>query len=69
MTAAELAALLNGREYRKEMSRDEEQVAKAAGLVVVFGASDDLMELRGAISDEVGCYDGGTEQNVLHGNT
>ena len=27
-------------------------------LVVVYGASDDLMEFCGAIRDEVGCYDG-----------
>ncbi|MCK4260330.1 MAG: hypothetical protein KAX49_15240 [Halanaerobiales bacterium] len=30
------------------------------GIVVVFGASDDLAEFCGAIDDEVGCYDGGT---------
>jgi len=29
-------------------------------LVVVFGLSDDLMEFRGAIDDEVDCYNGGT---------
>lgn len=58
MTPETLAALLNGREYRNEMTREEEQAAKAAGLVVVFGASDDLVELRGAIYDEVGAYHG-----------
>lgn len=60
MTPAELAAILNGREYRCEISDSEEVLAKAAGLVVVFGASDDLMEFRGAISDELGAYDGTT---------
>lgn len=59
MNAQELADRINGREYRNEMTHFEESEAKAAGLVVVFGASDDLMEFRGAISDEVGCYDGG----------
>lgn len=59
MEAKELAASLNDREYTKEMTRAEEQAAKANGLVVVFGASDDLMEFRGAINDEIGCYDGG----------
>lgn len=58
-TKETLAALLNGREYRDEISSAEENDAKASGLVVVFGASDDLMELRGAISDEAGCNDGG----------
>ncbi|MEN6544473.1 MAG: dUTP diphosphatase [Armatimonadia bacterium] len=60
MNAKELAALLNGREYAREITKDEEAQAKAAGLVVVFGASDDLMEFRGAIHDEVGAYDGGS---------
>lgn len=59
MDAKELAAKLSGCEYRDEMTRDEERAAKAAGLVVVFGASDDLMEFRGAIDDEIGCCGGG----------
>lgn len=58
MNAKELAALLTGREYGSEITRDEEAQAKAAGLVVAFGASDDLLEFRGAIHDEVGCYGG-----------
>ncbi|GHT09055.1 hypothetical protein FACS189426_06290 [Bacteroidia bacterium] len=60
MTKEELAALLDGREHRDEIFKDEEKAAKESGLVVVFGASDDLMELRGAIRDEIGCYEGGT---------
>lgn len=36
--------------------RDE---AKASGLVIVSGASDDMMEFDGAIHDEGGCFDGG----------
>jgi len=53
MTKEELAALLNGRQYRNEMTKGEEAAAKTAGLVVIFGASDDLMEIRGAVDDEV----------------
>lgn len=60
MNAKELAMLLTGREYGQEIDRTEEHQAKAAGLVVAFGASDDLLEFRGAIYDEVGCYGGGT---------
>lgn len=60
MNAKELAMLLTGREYGQEIDRTEEHQAKAAGLVVAFGASDDLLELRGAIHDEIGCYGGGT---------
>lgn len=58
MTPQEFAALLNGREYGEEITREEEALAKAHGLVVVFGYSDDNMEFCGAITDEVGCYDG-----------
>lgn len=59
MNAKELAAKLNGREYLQELMTEDERQAKEAGLVVVFGASDDLIEFRGAIHDEGDCYDGG----------
>jgi len=58
MTKEELAAMLNGRQYDEEISKDEERLAKEAGLVVVLGYSDDNMEFRGAIDDEIGCGDG-----------
>jgi len=60
MTVQELAALLNNREYRQEITVDEEQLAKQNRLVVVFGASDDLMEFRGAIRNELDAYEGQT---------
>lgn len=79
MTATELAAKLNGRTYGNEITSEEAAEAKAAGLVVVYGASDDLMEFEGAIYDEFGCYDGGTayvdakgllpeRENIDHGD-
>ena len=54
------AMLLNGREYGKELTQDEEKIAKENNYVVVFGASDDLLEFRGAINDEIGAYEGTT---------
>lgn len=57
MTKEQLAETLNGRQYRNEMSQIEEQQAKENGLVVAFGASDDLIEFRGAIYDEYGAGD------------
>lgn len=60
MTREELATQLNGREYDKELTPEEEKDSKEAGLVVIFGASDDLLELRGAFDEEVGAF-GGTE--------
>lgn len=56
MTKEELAAQLNGRQYTEEITPDEALLAKQEGLVVIFGASDDLCELRGAIHDELGAY-------------
>lgn len=60
MEVKEAAATLNGSEYANEGSKELFSQMKASGLVAVFGASDDLMEFRGAIYDEVGAYDGGT---------
>lgn len=60
MTKEEFAALLNGREYNDEMTSAEEAQAKAGGLIVLFGASDDLLEARGAVHDESGAC-GGSE--------
>lgn len=58
MTKEEFAALLNGREYLDEITAEEESQAKANGLLVIFGASDDLMEFRGADHDELSAYQG-----------
>lgn len=59
MNSHELAGTLNGCEYGKETGPAENQIAKENGLVIVFGASDDLMEFRGAVNDEIGVYEGG----------
>jgi hypothetical protein len=72
MTKEELAAMMAGATYDNFVRSYDlikqieaktglliEAEAKNHGLVVVFGASDDLMEFRGAIHDEIGCYNGG----------
>lgn len=59
MTKKELAALLNGRSLGDEMSEQDEVDAKENDLIVIYGYSDDLAEIRGAIYEEVSCYDGG----------
>ena len=59
MTLKEFAQMLDGREYLHEITKEEEALAKELGFVVVFGYSDDNAELRGAIDDEIGCFDGG----------
>jgi hypothetical protein len=60
MTKEELAKALDGKEYRKEISSELLTAAKQNGLVIVYGHSDDLMELEGALEDEGGCYEGET---------
>lgn len=59
MTLKEYAKMLGNRTYKNEITKEEENLAKKLGFVVVFGYSDDNAELRGAIDDEIGCFDGG----------
>ncbi len=54
MTPKELADKLDGREYLKEITKQEEEEAKASGLYVLFAQSDDLVEIRGIEEDELG---------------
>lgn len=62
-----LAAHLNGRQIGDGINSAEESWAKSSGLVVVFGASDDLIKFCGAIHDETGAYGGGTAWFDRHG--
>lgn len=59
ITKEQLAERLNGREYTKEITKNEQKEAAESDLVVVFGSSDDLIEFRGAIDDEQGAWEGG----------
>lgn len=59
MTKEDLAQIMNGRRIGEEITQQEEAQAKGSALVAIFGASDDLIELRGAIHDEVNAYKGG----------
>lgn len=52
MTKEQLAERLNGVQYGDETNVEIEREARESGLVIVFGASDDLVEFRGAINDE-----------------
>lgn len=60
MEIKEFAKSISGKEYGyPQFTKEEIKTAKENGFVIVFGASDDLMEFKGAIQDEVGCFDGG----------
>ena len=60
MTKEGLAAAITGAEYPFHLEKDLARQAREAGLVVVYGASDDLMEFEGAIREEVGAFEGTT---------
>lgn len=61
MTKEQLAEKLNGVQYTKETSDKElMRTAKKNGLVVVYGASHDLLEFSGAIEEEIDAYGGTT---------
>lgn len=59
MNKKEIAAILDGMGYGVDLPAASVLGAKRNGIVIVFGAGDDLMEFRGAIEDEVVCFDGG----------
>ena len=62
MTKEELAAAITGSEYPFTLPKDLKRAARAADLVVIYGASDDLMECEGAIDHELGA---GEETAIL----
>ena len=59
-TIQDFAALLDGREYKKEMTEDEIIQARKLGFVIVFGCSDDRTVFHGAIEEERQTIVGGT---------
>ncbi|WP_110947063.1 hypothetical protein [Pseudomonas bohemica] len=69
MTKEELAAQLDGIQYpaHRAITKEHIAAAKEAGLVILYGASDDLMEFDGASREEIGCYDGGIALVDLQG--
>jgi hypothetical protein len=58
VTPKDFAKRINGREYRNELTEEDEKLAEENHLVVVFGWSDDLVEFRGKIHGELDAYDG-----------
>lgn len=61
MDIKEFAKSINGKEYGyPQFTKEEIETAKENGFVIVYGASDDLMEFEGVIRDEAGCFEGGT---------
>ena len=59
MSKEELAKMIDNRQYGYDTFKDVIETAEENGLVILYGASDDLAEFEGAIYDEAGCFDGG----------
>lgn len=60
-TPQSFAEKISERKYEYPIfTKEEIELAKANNLVIVSGASDDLMELEGAIYNEYDVYEGGT---------
>ncbi len=60
MDIKEFTKSISGKEYGyPQFTKEEIETAKENGFVIVYGASDDLMEFEGVIQDEGGCFDGG----------
>lgn len=60
MDIKEFAKSISRKEYGyPQFTREEIEIAKENGFVIVYGCSDDLMEFEGAMGDEGYCYDGG----------
>lgn len=55
-TLKSAAEYFNGWQYPLRLSDDEVAALSSAGLAIVFGESDDLVEIRGAIKDEACSY-------------
>lgn len=58
-TIESFAEMLHIRTIGEEITHAEELEAKEAGLVVIYGYSDDTAIIAGAIDDTAGVYDGG----------
>lgn len=67
MIKQKLAEMLNGMQYNSHIDMDIIELAKSFGYVIIYGHSDDLMEICGAIDGEVNCFEGG-EAYFLHSN-
>ncbi|MBE5801087.1 MAG: hypothetical protein E7319_02255 [Clostridiales bacterium] len=56
MTTKEVAAMLTQRAYGSEVTREETKQFAEAGIVVVYGYSDDCVEFVGAVESEIGVW-------------
>lgn len=71
ITIKEIAELIDGIEYTEKIDHRITNLACKNNIVIVYGASDDMMEFRGAIEEEEKSYMGTTvkiDSNGIIGN-
>lgn len=54
----DFAKRITGRQIGQAFSDEDRALAQASGLLIVYGASDDLIEMEGMFRDEAGVEDG-----------
>lgn len=59
MNLFEFTERLNNNEYHSEVSDEDRDLAYDLGFVIVYGASDDIFMLDGAMEGEAYCFNGG----------
>lgn len=67
LTKEKLAEMLDGRDITREYDIPTWRDVQGAHLVVLFGHSDDLIEVRGAVHDEIDSYEGSQFALILAG--
>ncbi len=68
MNIKEYAKSISGKEYGyPQFTKEEIETAEENGFIIVYGASDDLMEFDGGFCGEGGCFDGGEVFFNKHG--
>lgn len=67
LTKELLAFQLDGHSIDRFFSPDLIDSAKANNLIFIYGASDDLLEVEGAIEDELDAYEGASFSLALSG--
>ena len=65
----EISKILDGMDRTDDVPKDIEKLAKENNIIIIFGYSDDLIEVRGKIYDEFDIFDGDkllfTSQGIL----
>ncbi len=60
MTLKKFTERINGRQYLNELTDEDIQIAKENGFLIIYGYSDDNVEVDGIFRDEFGAYNGTT---------